>query len=146
MTSNELLEAYKKAIYQFTDASDKSYIIKLDEANPEIDELLGSNGAKSWSFITPFNPYSKELSDEENSIRLTEFKQLLDTDGYKYLLGQGSDAIGLWKPEISLFILDVNKQTAIKYGARYEQNAILIGEVNQPAKLEINDYEKSVVA
>ena len=137
MTSKELLEAYKKAIYKFTDASDKSYTIKLDEVNPEIDELLDRNGAKFWSFITAFNPYSKELTDSENLARLIEFEQLLDKDGYKYLTGQGSDAEGLWKPEISLFIFNVNKRTAIEYGQRYKQNAILFGEFKEIAQLLI---------
>lgn len=107
--------------------------IQIGRHSAEADKYCIENGFEYWAFITARNPLSVSLSISENKKRNNEL--LSDLVKYLVLTGRGEDPQGLWVPEESLFVAGIHKEEAIDIGIKYQQRAIVIGEVNNKAKL-----------
>jgi hypothetical protein len=91
--------------------------------------------AAHWAFITACNPRSQPLSAAENAARTEALVQCLRDAGYRFLPGEGIGRAGAWPPEPSVLILDITEAAAVALAARFEQAAIVIGALGQPAQL-----------
>lgn len=129
MMDPELLEAFEKARYRVIDPG---IDIKIGENNPDLDELLSASKA-TWAFITPFNPHSKVLSDEENEVRLKYLKKMVAR--YFTYDGTGGGLSDKWPLEKSLLILGINLTDAVKIGRMFDQDAIVYGVKGKPARV-----------
>lgn len=66
---NPLIKAYKNTKYKvFT----KPIIIGIRALKIELDKLVASHNASEWAFITAYEPYSRVLSNKENTDRHNE--------------------------------------------------------------------------
>jgi hypothetical protein len=130
MITTELLEAYKATCYEIINPKIQIYI---DIENEVLFNFLKENYISSWCFITAWNPYSKELSNDEN-IHLNNRleKELKD---YKIYAAQGQGTTGDWPPESSFFVVDISEGDAMALGKKYKQNAIVYGNNDGKAKL-----------
>jgi hypothetical protein len=52
------------------------------------------------------------------------------------LAAVGRDHRGIWTPEQSFWILGIERLEVIAIGRQFEQNAIVYGELHQPAELQ----------
>lgn len=129
---NSLIEAYQNTKYKLFEPA---LTIEIGKLNHEIDVLLQNNNTNEWAFITAFNPYSKVVSDEENKFRHDELKEL--TKSYMTFEGHGVGEDPSWEPELSLFIIGISENDAVKIGNKFEQNAIVYGHINQAPQLLI---------
>jgi hypothetical protein len=132
MISNELLQAYLNTTYQLDDLNIKIRIGQIDE---RLEGFLEEHGCNEWAFITAYNPRSVELSDDENSKRHQELKK--DVSCLTFFEGQGVGEDPTWKPERSLLILGLSRQSAKELGLKYGQNAVVIGKKGISAELLI---------
>ncbi len=57
--------------------------------------------------------------------------------GYICFEGEGRGSDDKWKPELSLLILGISKENAIKLGKEFEQNAIVYGAKGELPELLI---------
>jgi len=132
MIPPDLYRAYLTTSYQ---VSGFHLIIQIGDHHPELDNLLKEHNSETWAFITAFNPNSQILSDEENLRR----HQLLleDLTGVLCFEGQGISTDPAWKPELSLLILGISHDEAIRTGRKYVQNAIVMGKRGDVAELVI---------
>ncbi len=129
----DLLEEYKATDFI---VYDRDIVIKIDKLNKKLDDLLQKHEAKSWAFITAYNPYSKISTDEENNF---QHKQLLNlTDKYIVFEGEGKGQNSEWKPEKSLLIVGITQDEAAIIGKQFKQNAIVVGECGKAAELLLN--------
>ena len=130
MISKELLLGYEATCYSILNPKIDIYLGKENEA---LQSFLKEHDFKSWCFITAWNPFSKALSVEEN----IALNLLLEKDltSYAVFAAEGKDTLGDWPPEISFFVGGISKEEAILLGKKYEQNAIVYGEINSPAEL-----------
>ena len=103
---------------------EEDLIIQIGQKNLPLNKFLKKHGVKTWSFITAWNPFSKVLTDEENTIRHQELIAL--TNRYKTFEGEGRGTDPQWKPERSLLILGISREEAIRIGKHFEQNAIVV--------------------
>jgi hypothetical protein len=133
---NDLIEAYKNTKYIVFDLN---LTIVIDKSNLEINELLVKYNTKEWAFITAYNPYSRVLTNEENRIRHIELIEM--TENYVTFEGHGVGEDPTWEPELSLFIIGISKVEASKIGKKFEQNAIVFGELNNSPELIILNEE-----
>jgi hypothetical protein len=133
---NDLIEAYKNTKYIVFDLN---LTIVIDKSNLEINELLVKHNTKEWAFITAYNPYSRVLTNEENRIRHNELIEM--TENYVTFEGHGVGQDPIWEPELSLFIIGISKVEASKIGKKFEQNAIVFGELNNSPELIILNEE-----
>lgn len=129
---NTLIEAYKNSKYKVFETN---ITIEIGILNQDFDDLLIEHKAVQWAFITAYNPYSRVLTDGENKVRHDELKQL--TKDYITFEGHGVGEDPSWEPELSLLIIGITKQDAILIGKKFEQNAIVYGEVNNSSELLI---------
>lgn len=130
LMDEQLHQAYLNTNYT---VFNPSITIKIGENNAELDRLLLSNNATEWAYITPFNPFSKVLSEEENNQRFEELKNKITA--YLFFEGEGVGTDSTWRPEKSLLIIGITKDKAIDIGKEYEQNTIVLGNINHPAEL-----------
>ena len=119
----ELLELYKKTKYIIPELEIQ---IGIDKLNSSIDKELAKTKKLSWAFISPFNPFSKEVSDEENEQYFERLKEQVSTNYAKYFIGYGQGQEG-WKDEKSILIIGISETQATKLGQQFGQNAIVIG-------------------
>ena len=128
-----LQTAYEQAIYEVYNGKE-TIALRIGHCCPKLDALMIQQGFNTWALITAYNPYSQSLSAPENQQRhqkLVEYLQLKLT----YLPAVGRDTDGIWTPEQSLCIFDVELQQAIAIGQKFDQNAIVYGELNQQIEL-----------
>ena len=131
----DIIDAYKNTKY-FVFELDLT--IEIGKLNQHIDEIILKYNSNEWAFITAYNPYSKVLIDKENQIRHDELKEL--TKDYVSFEGHGIGEDPTWEPELSLFIIGISKVEASKIGKKFEQNAIVFGELdNLPELIVLNE-------
>lgn len=130
MIPTTLLEAYKATCYEIIHPK---VAIFIGQENEVLQTFLKENEITNWCFITAWNPFSNTLSTEENSVLNESLR--LDLKDYKILEAQGKDTIGNWPPEPSFFVANISEYQAIALGKKYQQNAIVYGTINEPAKL-----------
>jgi hypothetical protein len=135
---NELIEAYKNTKYKVFEVN---LTIEIGKSNQELDAILAKHNANEWAFITAFNPYSRVLTDNENKVRHEELKNL--TENYVTYEGHGVGEDPTWEPELSLLIIGISMEEASIIGKKFEQNAIVYGELNNsPGLLILNEELK----
>jgi hypothetical protein len=86
--------------------------------------LHGRYGVTSSAFVTACNPFSAELSDEENQARQTGLEQDLRARSLCFLPGIGQHPSNGWPGEPSFLVLGIDLPAAKALGVRLEQNAI----------------------
>ena len=134
---NNLLKAYSETTFH---VFEPHILIEIGHKNNALEVLLLANNASQWAYITPYNPYSKELSDTENLMRFERLKGELSE--YSFFEGEGVGMDLTWAPERSLLILGITKEKAIEIGNSYEQNAIFYGVIHQlPEFLVLRELE-----
>jgi hypothetical protein len=129
MNDLELEEAYHKTRYIVTDI-----ILCVDKTNAQLDDLLIKNNCTTYAFITAHNPLSKLLSENENKILHEQLIAFIKKSEYNYLEGYG-EGTGGWPNETSLLILGMRKEEAIACGVKFNQKAIIFGQLKGAASL-----------
>jgi hypothetical protein len=130
MISKELLAGYQATCYSILNPKIDIYLARENEA---LQSFLKDQHIETWCFITAWNPFSKALTLDEN----TTLNKKLEADLNNYIVfpAEGKDTLGDWPAEISFFVANISKEQAIFLGKKYEQNAIVYGEINSPTKL-----------
>ncbi len=129
-----LLDAYLATIYE---VKHLGLQIKIGEENGHLEEFLVDNNMFSWAFISAWNPYSKEVSAEENEIRHSKLVKMVEAKKFPFSEGYGVPSNEKWEAEKSLMILGISRREAIFFGKRMEQNAIVWGRLGGVAELVI---------
>ena len=123
MINPDLLKSYKLANYH-VDAS-PSFILKIDIHSPELESIYKTSHKHTAAFITAFNPYSQELSTQENKDRNHKLEELIQSFHFDYIHGEGKCGDGDWDGEKSFLIFGINQEQASEIGKEFEQNAIV---------------------
>jgi hypothetical protein len=79
------------------------------------------------------------VSEEENIMRHNELKEL--TRNYMTFEGHGVGEDPSWEPELSLFVIGISEDNASEIGIKFEQNAIVYGQINNAPRLLILNQE-----
>ena len=133
---NSLIEAYKNTKYKVFGST---ITIEIGKFNQDLNNLILNHNSNEWAFITAYNPYSRVLTNDENRVRHEELKDL--TKNYMTFEGHGVGQDPTWEPELSLFIIGISKDDALKIGKEFEQNAIVYGLINETPQLLILNQE-----
>jgi hypothetical protein len=127
--------AYEQAIYEVYDGQE-TIEIKIGKNCPSLDYLIAQGDRSTWALITAANPYSQPLSELENQQRHQRLSKHLQGLQLPLIPALGKDPTGVWTPEPSWLILGIARHKAIAIGQKFEQNAIVYGELNQVAELQ----------
>ncbi len=137
---NQLRTAYADTDY-WVDVPGGRFLIRVGEFQPALSQLLAVENASDWAFVTACNPYSQQLPDADNSIRMCHLVADLSIAGYRFFSGEGASRSGDWSPEPSLLIIGIGQEYAIQIARRYGQLAIVCGRDSQPARLVWTDLD-----
>ena len=132
--TDELWNAYLATKYRASTTIGE-ITIQIDKPHPELDLLLENHCVEQWAFITAWNPFSQELSLEENTVRHEQLVGKVRELGYIAFEGAGIPENTNWQPETSLLILGVGENMAIDVGIEFGQNAIVLGKKGTNAQL-----------
>ena len=113
--------------------------IKAGEQNPDLLEYLQRHKYRNWAFITAWNPYSTSLALQINQERNKRLTKLLENNNLFYMVGLGVDPEGKWMSEESYLVFNIGKLNALNLAKKFEQNAILYGNLKRPPELLITD-------
>jgi hypothetical protein len=128
----EAWRAYEKTRFCVDDGP-RRVCFMAGSANKKLDALLERHRAKSWAFITAWNPGSIELTREENAARQAELRNAVAA--YTVLRGEGIGEDPGWTPEESLLILNISRGKAVSLGRRFGQLAIVVGRRGEKSEL-----------
>jgi hypothetical protein len=91
--------------------------------------------AATWAIITPCNPRSIALCEQENAARLENFHHLLHESGHEWAECIAHDPDGKWPDERGALIFGISQESACNLGRRFDQNAILFGRRGEVPEL-----------
>ena len=133
MNTEDLIKAYNQTHYKVNGFQNP---IRIGKVLKELNSYLIQKGVNSWAYITAYNPFSEVLSEEDNEKRNSELLEDIKKD-YDYKDGIGVDPKGEWEGEKSFLILGIKKNDAMTLAMKYNQNAIIYGEIGSLAELII---------
>lgn len=124
-----LHNAYMQTTYAvYNEAT--SFFLKANTINTSFTEWCKTNTINSWAIITAFNPYSKELTQEENKTLNSQLKDFFIKNNISFYDAKGIPDNEDWTPEDSFFIYNISLEEAKHIGTLYKQNAIVYGTTN----------------
>jgi len=100
--------------------------IRIDKENHGLAATLQQIGHTHWAYLTACNPFSKQLTSDENEVR--NQRLLDDVRPFRVFHGEGVGDDSSWPPEKSFLVAGIHREVAIYLGRKYEQNAIVVGE------------------
>ena len=130
--SPEQLEQYRKADYVVF--ADRQVVLRVGEPNPELDDLIVTEGATTAAFITAANPRGEKRSDTENGVANAALQSFVSAAGYPHFWGEGRDPFGSWA-EPSFLVIGIYRANAEALGQLFEQSAIVFCEVGRAPEL-----------
>jgi hypothetical protein len=145
MVDNNTIEIYKTAKY-IVELENRTFRISVGEENTDIDALLLKHNVKNAFFITPENPYSKILTNEENTPRNKQFIIDLCKSEYSFYTGYSANEEDTWPKETSYLIMCDDEAAIHKLAKQYEQNGFLKMSFQTSALLLVLDSSHYVYA
>jgi hypothetical protein len=118
-----LIEAYSATEYKVN--LDPPFALSVGIASPGLKDLYSARRADSAAFITAYNPFSHQLSEQENALRQESLKAELIKRGLHFIPGVGEHPSGDWPGEPSFLVLGIALEAAKSLGRQFEQNAIV---------------------
>ena len=120
---SELWKAYEET--DFIVHSKPEFSLNIGQFSEQLKQLLNSHKVSSAAFITAYNPFSQQLSQDENSERQTTLVDEIQSRGLSLFQGLGQHPNHQWQGEPSVLILGIALEAAKKLARTYEQNAFV---------------------
>lgn len=132
-----LEQAYAEAEYR-VHLPGETLLLRIGAPDPLIDAGLRERAGvlAHWAILTPFNPRSYRLAASANRLRLQELIAALDAGQQRWWHSSNSAAGAAEPLESGVLWCDPAAGAAAEMGRRFQQNAIVIGRLGEPAQLE----------
>ncbi len=118
-----LWKAYEET--DFIVHSTPEFILKIGHVSEGFRQILNLFKTSTAAYITAYNTYSNQLSNEENSERQTNLVKEIQSRGLNLIPGLGQHPDHKWEGEPSVLILGIAFEAAKKLARTYEQNAFV---------------------
>ncbi len=118
-----LIQAYCETEYRVF--AETPFALTVGIASLELIALYQAHKVASAAFITAFNPFSQELTAEENHRRQAELAKELTRRSLEFVEGVGQHPSGDWPGEPSFLAFGLELEAAKSLGKAFEQNAIV---------------------
>ncbi len=134
--SPALRAAYEAARYEVHVDDERVFVLRHGNRHPDFDAFLRHRhpDARSWAFVTAWNPYSQPTSTEKNATRQSDLRARVAAQGFAVLDGVGCDDGSDWSEE-SLLVIGIARADACALGVRFGQHAVLVGELDACAEV-----------
>jgi len=135
MKIETLLSAYEATTFRAHVPGIGRLELRVGVPSRELDRLLDAARARSWAFVTAFNPRLRKLDPQENAERHSELVRRVANRGWVWYEGEGVPDQPCWDPETSALILGIAKDDALALGREFGQLAIVSGVAGGAPKL-----------
>ena len=132
--SSEQFDAYHNADYVVF--ADRKVVLRVGEPNPDLEDLIVSEGATTAAFVSAANPRGEKRPDTENGVANAALQSFVSAAGYPHYWGEGRDPFGSWA-EPSFLVIGIYRANAEALGQLFEQNAIVYCELGRAPELII---------
>ena len=132
--AEQLWRAFEATLFQ-AQTPGGTIEIRIGKNCPELNRVCKDNGSTNWCFITAWNPGMERPEPAENDRRNLALRSDLINAGCEVFDGCGIGEDPSWEPEESFLALGISEEDGTKLGRRYDQYAIVVGELGGPAKL-----------
>lgn len=88
--------------------------------------LAGATSAGHWALVTPCNPRSVPLTDEENLRLYRQMRAELEARHQAWIPTLHRDPEGLWPDEPGFLLIEPPPERTTDLGRRYQQNALVL--------------------
>ncbi len=119
----DLIQAFCETEYKVF--VDSPFVLTVGIASQELTLLYRAHKVACAVFITAFNPFSKELTAEENHRRQAALAKELTLRSLDFVEGVGRHPSGDWPGEPSFLVFGLELEAAKSLGIAYDQNAII---------------------
>jgi len=130
-----MTDAFLRTTYIARLADGRTIRIRVGEPNAALDELLAAHRARSWAYITAWNPGARRLEPAENAARHDALLRELSRLGRTFYEGEGVPDEPGWEPERSVLVLGLDLDEARALGRRFGQLAIVAGGAGEAPRL-----------
>lgn len=127
-----LNEAYRNTIFRCLDPEMEIWI---GESHPRLNQYLSWNQVDELCILSAFNPFSEIRTDDENNRNQGLLRADLQESDYRFLDGINIDPDGDFPSELSVWVLDMSRQTGIEFTRRWNQNAYVYYPLGGEAEL-----------
>ena len=118
-----IIAAYRETEYRVL--AEPPFVLTVGMANLELIRLYQAHKVACAAFVTAFNPFSQELTADENHRRQAELAKELTRLGLEFVEGVGQHPGGNWPGEASFLVFGLALEAAKSLGQSLEQNAII---------------------
>ena len=129
----DLIKAYESTDFRVLEP--QAFTMRVGRYSPELQALYVDLRVSSAGYLTAWNPYSAETSDENNKCAQEELRRNLSLDGLPNLGALGIDPSGDWPGEESIFVPGLGLERAKALGAAFGQNAIVWADADAVPQL-----------
>jgi len=128
--------AYRQAEYR-VELLQGELVLRVDRHDTDGDRRLRQEvGVEShWAILTPCNPDSQRLPDQENAERLAQLAEIVEGLGLRCVSSVNRDPSGQWPDEPGILLCDPPPGFAEELGRHFRQNAILAGVLGEAPRL-----------
>lgn len=139
----ELTAAYRSARYRVS-TPQGDVLLRIDAINPCVATLLAQADAPWAVFVTAYQPFSQQVSADENAARQTELLAWAIARGMPWLSGDGGPPAGVpahaWTPEPSVLLFIDDPTIADTLMLTFEQNAVVLCDAHGFCTLRWHPY------
>lgn len=118
-----LIQAYRETHYLTRGSED--LCLRVDQPNPNLISAQQRHQSDCSAFITACNPFSAELSDQDNAERQADLATHLQSLGLTFIEGIGQHPTNSWDGEPSFLVFGLSLETATELCIQLEQNGFI---------------------
>ncbi len=118
-----LIQAYRETDYRVL--AEPPFVLTVGMASLKLIRLYQAHKVACAAFVTAFNPFSQELTADENHCRQAELAKELTRRGLEFVEGVGQHPSGNWPGEPSFLVFGLKLEAAKSLGISFDQNAII---------------------
>jgi hypothetical protein len=123
MMQDELRQAFTETDYIVH--HEPHFTMNIGKVSLELKQLMDHHNALGAAFITAWNPFSEQLSQQKNEERQDALKAELKKRSLKFIDGIGQHPSNNWPGEPSVLVLGLSKEAARSLAGHYEQHAFV---------------------
>jgi len=120
---DDLIQAYKETHYTVQDV--EPFVLRIGVVSEALMACHKRHRVDCSAFITAWNPYSKQLSAQENEERHQALIAEIKGRSLSFLPGVGQHPSNNWLGEQSVLVLGLSLEAAKTLGRRFDQNAVV---------------------
>ena len=118
------IRAYRASDYRIG-FTGQAIVLQPGLRSAQVAQLFASHAVTCGAFITAFNPQGAQRTTAENEQAHQQLLTHIESQGFKCLEGEGSEAVTDWLAEKSCFALGLGRSDAIEIRHLFGQDAIV---------------------